>query len=379
MEQANRVGVETATWSPWSKNMNKTHGGNIWKIAKESGLKPENILDFSASINPLGLSQKAEMAIKDVISLLGHYPEPGAEAMRAELASYHNLPEENILAGNGSTEFIYLLPQIFRPKKTVVVEPSFSEYRNSLESFSCGITSFNTKEDEGFVPDMTSLYSIIENGYDLVYLCNPANPSGVLLSRKDVLDVAGKCLKFGTILVVDEAFVDFVEEESVKRDAIIMDNLIVIRSMTKFFSMAGLRLGYIIANQRLIKRFEAVKPPWSANTLAILAGIESLKDVKYIKMTREWLQHEMPLFIKGFNNISFLKVYPSRINYILVKILLHGITAKYMQEELLKSGIFIRDCSSFAGLDSSFFRVAVRKREENKVLLDAVTSMLANL
>jgi threonine-phosphate decarboxylase len=359
--------------------MDKTHGGNIWKIAKENSLRPEDIIDFSASINPLGLSPKAERAIQEAISLLGHYPEPGAEAMRAGLASYHNLPQENILAGNGSTEFIYLMPQIFGPKKAIIVEPAFSEYRNSLESFSCKLTSFSTKEDEGFVPDITRLYSMLENGYDVVYLCNPANPSGVLLSRKDVLDVACKCLEFGTILVVDEAFIDFAEEESVKRDAVIMDNLIVIRSMTKFFSMAGLRLGYLIANQRFMKRFEAAKPPWSANTLAILAGIESLKDVNHINMTREWLQQEMPLLIKGLNSIPFLKIYPSRVNYILVKILLHGITAKYMQEELLKSGILIRDCGNFIGLGSSFLRIAVRNKEENSFLLDSLKKIFIAL
>lgn len=358
--------------------MNKTHGGNIWHIARANGLKPEDIIDFSASINPLGLSPMAEAAIKNAVPILGHYPEPGAEAIRSDLALYHNLPEENMLAGNGSTEFIYLLPQIFRPKKAIIVEPAFSEYRNSLESIGCEVKSFNAKEDEGFIPDIKRLRRAIEKGCDFVYLCNPANPTGVLLTRKDVIEIAEDCRRCNAMLIVDEAFMDFIEQESVKRDAALSDNIIVIRSMTKFFSMAGLRLGYIIANQRLIKRFEAARPPWSVNTLAILAGIEGLKDMAYIKKTREWLIKELPFLEQGFNALAFLKAYPSRANYMLIKILLDGITAGYLQEGLLKRGMLIRECSSFEGLNHSFFRVAAKKRSENVSLLNAMNNIFVD-
>ncbi len=352
--------------------MNKTHGGNIWKIAKESGLKPEDILDFSASINPLGLSPRTAAAIKNAMLLLDHYPEPGAESIRAELSLSHNLPEENILVGNGSTEFIYLLPQVFRPQKAVIAEPGFSEYRNSLASFGCEVVDFHAREDEGFFPDIKRLCSIIKEDCDVVYLCNPANPTGVLLSKNDILKIAGECRRCGVMLIVDEAFMDFVEEESVKKDAILMDNLIVIRSMTKFFSMAGLRLGYIIANKRVIKRLERFKPPWSVNTLSILAGIESLRDSAYIKNTKEWLKEERPFLFEGLNAVPFLKAYPNRVNYLLVKIVAGNITAKDIQEDLLKSGILIRECSTFIGLDGTFFRVAVKKREENRLFLNAI-------
>ena len=352
--------------------MNKTHGGNIWKIAKENGLQPEDIIDFSASINPLGLSPKAGKAIKDTVPLLRHYPEPGADTLRAELAFYHNLPEENIIVGNGSTEFIYLIPRVFKPKKALIVEPAFSEYRNSLKSSGCGIEDFLTSEDEDFAPDIERLCSAMGKGCNLVYLGNPANPTGVLLSRKDILKIAAECLGYGAMLIVDEAFVDFVEEKSVKNDAILFDNLIVLRSMTKFFGMAGLRLGYMVAHKEIIKRFKDVVPPWSVNTLAIVAGIESLKDAEYIKKTREWLQYERPFLAQGMNAIPLLKPYPSRANYMLVKILMDDITAKDMQKRLLKSSIFIRDCNSFTGFCNNFFRVAVKRRDENILLLDAI-------
>ena len=358
--------------------MNKTHGGNIWKIAKENELRPEDIVDFSASINPLGLSPKAEKAIKDAISFLGHYPEPGAEAIIHELASFHNLPEENILAGNGSSQFIYLIPQIFKPQKALLAEPCFSEYRSSLAN-SCAINSFICREEDDFFPDTNKLFAEIKNGYDIIYLGNPANPTGALISKKTILDISAECKKHKTTLIVDEAFIDFVEHDSVKREAVLFDNLIVIRSMTKFFAMPGLRLGYIIAHDKIISEFKDIMPPWSVNTLAILAGIESLRDKDYIRKTREWLASDMPYLMEGLKAVPYIKTYPTKVNYMLVKILFNDITATDIRKQLLKEGILIRDCSNFIGLDSSFFRIAVRKKEENRLLIDCINSMFAQL
>ncbi|MBI3398723.1 MAG: threonine-phosphate decarboxylase [Deltaproteobacteria bacterium] len=359
--------------------MDKTHGGNIRKIAKENGLKPENILDFSASINPLGLSPKAEAAIKNAIPLLGHYPEPDAGAIRAELASYHNLPEENILVGNGSTELIYLLPQVFKPKKAIIVEPAFSEYRKSLAIHNCTADQLILPEEKDFALDMDKLLSLLRNGYDLLCLGNPANPTGVLIDKKTIIDIAAECKKYKTILIVDEAFIDFVEDDSIKQEALVFDNLIVLRSMTKFFAMPGLRLGYIIAHKNIIKRFEDFIPPWSVNAIAIAAGIESLRDKDHIKKTREWLISEMPFLIEGLCAIPYLKTYPSKVNYLLVKTLFPAIIAGDIQRQLLKNGLLIRDCGNFIGLDSSFFRVAVRGKEENQFLLDSLNKKFVSL
>ncbi|MBI5328933.1 MAG: threonine-phosphate decarboxylase [Deltaproteobacteria bacterium] len=358
--------------------MNKIHGGNIWKIAKENGLRPDDILDFSASINPLGLSPKAEAAIKNSIPLLRHYPEPDADALRAELASYHNLPEENILAGNGSSQFIYLIPQILQPKRALLIEPCFSEYRNSLAN-GCAIDSFICREDKVFLPDTDKLFAVLKTGYDIIYLGNPANPTGALISKKTILDIAGECRKYGTILIVDEAFIDFVEEESVKTAVEGYDNLIILRSMTKFFAMPGLRLGYIIAHDDIIMRFTDFMPPWSVNTIAVAAGIEGLRDRDYIKKTRERLISEMPFLMQGLCAIPYLKTYPSKVNYLFVKILFPAILTADIQRQLLKDGLLIRDCADFIGLDGSFFRVAVRKKQENRLLIDCISRLFVNL
>jgi threonine-phosphate decarboxylase len=351
-------------------NNGSRHGGDIWRLAKELGRRPAEIIDFSASINPFGLSPRAEAAIKDSVGLLGHYPEPGAEAIRRELASYHNLPEKNIIVGNGSTEFIYLIPQVFRPKKALIVEPAFSEYRSALEVSGCKVDSFISKENDGFYPGLARLFAELERGYEILFLANPANPTAVLLDRDTVLDIAGRCRGYGTILVVDEAFIDFVEEGSVKEEATFRDNLIVLRSMTKFFSMTGLRLGYAVAHKEIVGSFAHFSPPWSVNTLAIIGGVESLRDRDYIQRSKKWLRTERSFVQEGLEDIPYLKTYPSEANYVLVRLLLDGIKARDIQGYLLKEGIFIRDCSSFAGLGESFFRIAIRERVENKTLLD---------
>jgi len=252
--------------------MNKTHGGNIWKIAKENGLRPEDIIDFSASINPLGPSPRAIDAIKSAAALLGHYPEPQADSMKSELAFFHKLPEENILAGNGSTQFIYLIPQVLKPKAALLIEPAFSEYRNSLIANHCTVDEIILREEDDFCLARDRLFDVLKKGYDILYLGNPANPTGVVADKKTVIEIATACKRYGTILIVDEAFIHFVEEDSVKQEAVLFDNLIVLRSMTKFFAMPGLRLGYTIAHKNIIKQFEKFVPPWSVNTLAIVAG-----------------------------------------------------------------------------------------------------------
>ncbi|MBI5287128.1 MAG: aminotransferase class I/II-fold pyridoxal phosphate-dependent enzyme [Deltaproteobacteria bacterium] len=376
--------------------MNRCHGGNIWQVAKCYGLKPADIIDFSASINPLGLSPKAKAKIEDSLILAEVYPEPAGEGLKEELARFHGLPEDNILVGNGSTEFIYIIPQVFKPKRTLVIEPSFSEYRNALALVGCQVDSFVLNEEEGFTVDINNLLPVLENRYDLLYFSNPCNPTGGLLSRSEILEIARWCKRCGTMLVVDEAFMDFVEAPhflatgdmgsirvasgqwpvaSIKREAVESDDIIILRSMTKFFAMAGLRVGYLFASKSIIRTMDGFRPPWSVNTMAILSGLESLRDEDYIRETIEWFKAEHRFLFDGLKVIPYLRPYSSAANFFLVRILHDSLLSRTLQEALLKKGILVRDCASFVGLGDNFFRVAVRKREENLLLLEGLSSL----
>lgn len=352
--------------------MKDIHGGNIWGASAEAGIEPAGIMDFSASINPLGLSPKAKEAIRRALKLIPPYPDPKSTHLVKALSDFHGIPSEEILPGNGSTEFIYLIPQIYRPKKALIVEPAFSEYRASLKLCGCGVEEFILKEKEGFNLDIEGLEKQLKRGYDLLYISNPANPTGTGIKKDKLLRAARACKRAGTVLVLDEAFADFHEEGSVKKEAAGLKNVIILRSMTKFFSMAGLRLGFIIAHRQTIERFSRVTPPWSVNTLASYAGAGSLKDSGYIRKTHKWLAEERAFLLKGMEGIRGLKVYPSAANFFMLKINTPGITAPVLKERMFRKGIMIRDLSAFKGLGPRHFRIAVKSRKDNGLLLDAL-------
>lgn len=368
--------------------MNKTHGGNIWQVSKETGLSYQDIIDFSSSINPLGMSPKAITALKDFHKIIPFYPEPSADEAIDELLRFHNIPFKNIIAGNGSTEFIYLIPQVFKPKKALIIEPCFSEYRNSLEIYGCKIETIrgswrvpsgrgHGSWEKSFLPDTEELCIRLKNNYDILYIGNPANPTGVLLKKDEVLKIACECRKYGTVLVVDEAFIDFIEDESVKNNAVKMDNLIVLRSMTKFFAMAGLRFGYLISSKKIAENIKIFQPLWSVNTLSQIAAIESLKDKDYIENTKRWFESEHRFLFEGLE-INGLKPYPSKANYFLVEIKIEGLTSKMICNAMSKYNVLIRDCSSF-GLGDKFFRVAVKNRRENILLIEKLGICLKSM
>lgn len=346
------------------------HGGNIREVAGRHGLEPEEIIDFSASINPLGMSERARRAVINGLDSVMRYPEQFADTLASKISEFHEVPEECIIAGNGSTELIYLIPRAFRPKKALIIIPTFSEYKNSLEFSGCKTDAFLLTEADGFKVDVGIIAEALKNGYDILYLCNPGNPTGALTPKDTVLEITDEALKYRTICVVDEAFIDFAENESVKKEAVERPNLIVLRSMTKFFGIPGLRVGFALSSKGNIDRMTACKEPWSVNALGSLAAIESLIDMEYIEKSRRYITEERNYLFSLLAGVPWLKPFPSAANYILIKIELYGLNADVLFESLAKEGIMIRSCTSFDGLENRFFRVAVRKREENERLVN---------
>lgn len=354
--------------------MNRIHGGNIWKVSKETGTPVKDIIDFSSSVNPLGISKRAVSKLKEIYGLLSVYPEQHDYSAREELSKFHALPAENILTGNGSTELIYIIPHIFKPKSALIIEPTFSEYKNSLKICGCIADEFIVSKETNFFPDIPKLFALLKNKYDILYICNPANPAGTLLTKDIILRVAQECRRYDTLLIVDEAFIDFIEDESVKNEAVEYNNLIVLRSMTKFFAMAGLRFGYLVSSEEIVKKIASFQPPWSVNTVASLIAVESLRDKEYISETRRWFETEHRFLFCGISVISDLKLYPSNANYFLVEVSADGITSGIIYSLLLGQGIIIRDCSSF-GLGDKIFRIAVKNRDHNSILIEKLNEI----
>lgn len=346
------------------------HGGNIWKASAERGASPEDLLDFSASINPLGPPASVRKAIIGALKSIPPYPDPFSTELKEAIAAFHGVRPAEVLPANGSNELIVALPRLLKSGPALIVEPAFSEYKKALELEGVSVRSHPLRERDGFRLNAARLKKALE-GCSIVYIANPSNPAGVLTGKDELLDVIAHAGKKGSLVVIDEAFADFTGV-SVIPEAIKAGGVIVLRSMTKFYAMAGLRLGYAVGEEGLMARLSAFIPAWSVNTLALKAGVAALLDRAFRKRTLEWFEAEKDFLFRGLGSVDGLEPFESSANYIMVK-LKEGFDARGLSAELLeKDGMLIRELSAFEGLGSRFFRVAVLGREANKKLISAL-------
>lgn len=359
--------------------MNKSlnHGGTVISIARKLGVSPESILDFSASINPLGPSPGVRKAAKEAFELVGHYPEIGSPALCKALSAYHSIPVNNIAVANGSTELIHLVPRLFRRAagRALLIAPNFSEYANALElaGWQCDYLTLTHKNS--FELDCNRVAEELAKGYDLLFFCNPGNPTGKLYSLDDVETLYRLCRSSGCFFVLDEAFIDFEEESSAKLLIPASDSGLILRSMTKFFGFPGIRIGYSIASPDVTSRLKRFLPPWNVGVIPQAAALAALADIKQCKRTVSIVEKERRHLADSFSKLKGVKVFESAANFLLIR-LDSGLTATELQEKLLEELILIRDCSNFEGLDNRFFRVAVKGETENKKLLLSVAGIL---
>jgi threonine-phosphate decarboxylase len=348
------------------------HGGDVYHLARTLGLELKELLDFSANINPLGFPPGIEDAVKQALGEIVHYPDRRCLGLKEDLAAYHGLDPEQILVGNGSTELIYLAVRALKPKKALIVAPAFSEYGRALKAARVQPAFKITTEAQNFTLDAP----LDPEDAGLVFLAHPSSPSGVLLEPDLLLETAARLDDAGVFLLLDEAFVDFVEEASLKTHLDRFPGLLILRSFTKFFAIPGMRLGYLLADPEFIQRLAAVQEPWSVNTLAQAMGRACLRDMDYMTRSRALIREEQEYLFKGLASLPGLQPFPSTVNYLLVKLTRPDFTAASLQRAVLSKKIVIRDASNFRGLDARFFRVAVRSREENRRLLEALGHFL---
>jgi len=334
------------------------------------------VLEFSGPINFLGPSPKAVEAIQQHAKLIRFYPDPNPVELRTEIAKYvgHGVEESNIILGNGSIELIYMitdaLPSGF---KAVIPVPSFTEYEKAVLRVGGEVVFVKLPED--FALDVESVKKAVTADTRIIYICNPHSPSGTLYSKEVILDLVEFCRTRNIIVSVDENYIEFAEkgqEATMAGYVKQYSNLFVIRSVTKFYGMPGIRFGYGIAAEDLIETLQTIRQPWSINGLACYAVLAALKDIEFIENTKRTIAKERAQFAKMLSEISGLQVFPSETNFLLVKITDKKITSTALKEEMARKGILIRDCSTFVGLDDSYFRVTVRSAEENLKLVNTL-------
>jgi threonine-phosphate decarboxylase len=353
--------------------MQETHGGNIYALSEKLRLNEKNIIDFSASINPLGIPESVNSAIKDNIKYLHNYPDPEAKRLRSQLAKHHKINPESIICGNGSTELIYLVARALRPARVLIPAPTFSEYERACElSCKLRVKSYRLKQENDFDIDPDKFIQKMK-GCDAAFLCNPNNPTGRVLKKAAAKKIADASRKLKCYLIIDEAFIDFVPEESVIKEVEKNPYLIVLRSLTKFYALSGLRIGYGVFPLNITETIKKHKEPWTVNTLAQTAGIAAFKDTAYKKKTFRVIKQEKDFLDKEFKRLE-ISCIPSEANYYLLRLN----NAKEIISALRNKGILVRDCSNFKGLDGKHIRIAVKSREDNMRLLKELSNFSKN-
>jgi threonine-phosphate decarboxylase len=356
------------------------HGGNVWEISEKYGIPLDQLIDFSISTNPLGVPEKALQNIRKSLNLIYHYPDPTHEWLLEALSKSVGVESRSVIVGNGSTELIYLFAEVFLKSgcETVIPVPTFSEYKAATERFEGNIVLVNCDAAKNFQLNFEELESSISEKTRIVFLCNPNSPTGCLHKKDDVLRFIKFAAEKNVLVFIDEDYIDFVDDG--KRYSMVeyvkeCDNIFVLRSLTKFFGLAGARIGFGVASRRIIEILKRAKMPWSVNSLAMFGAVGAVKDEDFIKKSRLLLSRSKREMLKLFQTIPWLKVYPSETNFLLIEIIQGNLTSTQFKEGLAKRGFLIRDCKDFDGLNNRFFRVTIRKPEENKKLLDAIKSI----
>ena len=297
--------------------------------------------------------------------------------LRGKIAEFNSLDLNNIIVGNGATEILFLYLKALKPKKVLILAPCFAEYERALKSVSAEINYFELKESDNFYPNIENLKKEIEaNNYDLLLFCNPNNPTGQFIKLEDIKEVVEACENKNTKIFVDEAFIEFIENWYEKTVSLFRNkSIFIMRAFTKFFAIPGLRLGYGIGfDEEILNKMWDEKEPWTVNTFANLAGLVMLDDKEYIEKSEKWILEEKEFMYKELSEFQYLKAYKTECNFILLKI--QNISSASLRDKMIEKNILIRDASNFKFLDYHFVRLAIKDRESNIKVLEALADIM---
>ncbi len=350
--------------------MTLTHGGDVQGYLDEYGAPP---LDFSANLNPLGLPDGVREAVCRAASDAAQYPDPLCRALRRSLAQAEGVDPEEILCGNGAADLIFRIALALKPQKALVLAPTFAEYETALRLVGCEVETFSLHESDAFAVGPALLEQI--DGTDIVFLCNPNNPTGRLCEPSLLRELLETCTACGARLVVDECFNDFLDDPNAHTlKPLLRDypNLLLLKAFTKIYAMAGLRLGYCLcADQSLLSSLRQAAQPWAVSTVAQAAGIAALRETDYVDAVRALVRVERAHLSDGLRALG-CKVYPACANYVFFR----SDDAR-LCEKLRARGVLLRSCANYRGLGPGYYRAAVRLHDENRRFLEAVRAALA--
>ncbi|MBR5047713.1 MAG: aminotransferase class I/II-fold pyridoxal phosphate-dependent enzyme [Eubacterium sp.] len=349
-----------------------SHGGNIYKKSRELGISEDQIMDFSANISPLGLPQEIRRAIIESIDGLINYPDPECSRLREAIAAHDKVREEWISCGNGGADLLYRIAFGMKPGKVLLPVPAFVEYEEALRTAGSRITYHRMGQDllpgEDLIPEITE-------DYDMLVLCNPNNPTGLMLERDYLIRVLDQAKKAGVFLLLDECFLEIClseEERTLIPYLEKYDNLLILKSFTKLYALPGIRLGYLLSsNQDVIGAVNRAGQSWSVSSLAQEAGIRALTLTDYKDKVRKLVAEELCYMKKELAGLP-IRLYDGQANYLFFR----APGCRDLDRQLEKKGFMIRNCSNYVNLGDDYWRIAVKDHASNRKMIRALKDIL---
>ena len=350
--------------------MELVHGGDWAGYRAEFG---RDALDFSANVSPLGLPAGVAAAITNALPTADRYPDPLCRQLRAALAGAEGVPADWILCGNGAADLIFRLALAVRPRRALLPAPTFAEYEAALQTVGCAVQRVFLREENEFAVTEEFIDAVTPET-DIVFLCQPNNPTGQVTPPALVERLVRRCAECGAVLVVDECFLDFLPDrdawtaKQLLRDA---PQLIILKAFTKLYAMAGVRLGYALCGDAtLLEKMRGAGQPWAVSSLAQAAGLAALQETAYAGAVRALIAEQRPRMAAGLRALG-LRVMDGQANYLLFR------ATPDLGEKLRRRGAVVRSCANYPGLDAAWYRTAVRTAEENTRLLQIMGEILA--
>ena len=339
------------------------HGGDVYS---------QNIkLDFSININPLGMPESVKQEIINHISDYEKYPDYDCRLLREKIANKYSILKDDIICSNGASELIYNVVRCLKPGRGVVLEPAFSEYQKALFENGCEVVHLPVRNKTGLLDDAVIVKCLCEEllkGCDILFMCNPINPSGLIFKQGLIIEILDKCAQYNTFVVLDECFLEFTGEKTMAGYLRRYPNVFILNAFTKIYAMAGIRLGFgMCGDRQFMERLRDIGPYWNVSAVAQAAGVRALDEIEYVENTVIYVKNELEYLKNELVKIGF-NVSESSTNYILLQWQKTKDIDWY--SELLKEGVLIRKCSDYYGLDDSFYRIAVKRHEDNETLIN---------
>ncbi len=341
------------------------HGGDVYTRPIE--------LDFSANINPLGTPEGVFQAVRESLKDLSHYPDPYCRDLTEAICRHEGVPQHYVLCGNGAAELIFAFCFALKPKKALVPAPTFCEYENGLTAVGCQVEHFYLKESRDFALGEDFLACLRETDAEVLMLCNPNNPTGLVIAPDLMEKICETCQERGIRLFLDSCFLDLTEggeTDPMTGKLETYRNLLILKAFTKSYGMAGLRLGYCLsADQALLTAMSSQTQPWNVSIPAQRAGVAALREKAFLERACKIIHTQRPVLLAALTRLGF-RVIPSRTNYILFH------SERELAAPLLEKGIQIRSCDNYPGLSQGWYRIAVKGPEENEKLIHAMEEIV---